>query len=101
MQMYECEWLMNILVFVRLKLRILQDSTRLNFRETITMNRTKLEGYVVGDDQIFPFEQITDNNAENPINDTDVLWSSIKNASPHIDEWQQLFAELNPVSQEN
>lgn len=89
------------LIFVRLKLKILQDSTRLNFREKITMHRTKLEGYVAGDDQIYPFEQITDNNIENQIDDTDVLWNTIKMASTHIDEWQQLFAESNFVSEEN
>lgn len=87
--------------FVRLKLRILQDSTRLNFREIITTNRTKLEGYVAGNDQFYPFEQIIEHNAENQINDTDVLWNSIKTASTHLDEWQQLFAKLNAVSEEN
>lgn len=86
---------------IRLKLRILQDSTRLNFRETITTNRTKLEGYVAGDDQIHPFELVTENNTENETNDTDVLWNAIKAASTHIDEWKQLFDEAKFVSEEN
>lgn len=92
-------WKCKYSPFCRLKLRILQDATRLNFRETNTAHRTKLEGYVAADDQIYPFEQITENHAENQANDTEALWNTIKMASSHIDEWQQLF--VSSVSEEN
>lgn len=89
----------------RLKLRLLDECTKMQYHESKTSKRIMLSGYSSVAGKLHTFqEKISINNTDGESavsnkstddNTQAVLWNHIKLGSQHLDEWSELFSVNN------
>lgn len=89
--------------FDRLKLRLLDECTKMQYHEAKTSKRIKLSGYLSAAGKLHTFQEKIPINANGESTDSNkptdntqaMLWNQVKLGSQHLDEWSELFAENN------